>query len=93
MATTTQLLDTLRAQLTSIMSEAESALSRLERLELSLPRNEAPFEPLQLVCVKGGKGRATVLACEKAFGDWVVQVRFAPLGKVYTYPANELEAA
>lgn len=58
--------------------------------------NMPPFEKGQEVRVLLGTARGrkvTVLACEKAFGQWMAQVGFPGNAEPYTYPCDKLEAA
>lgn len=69
--------------------------SRATDLENRLRELKPPFAVGQKVSPVVGRGRgghATVQAIEKAFGDWVVQVKFNLFDeRVYTYMARDLE--
>lgn len=68
---------------------------RVDELETMLRQLKPPFTEGQEVTPVVGRGRgrhATVQAIEKAFGDWVVQVKFRFEDRIYTYMARDLKA-
>ena len=71
----------------------DAYVERVDELEAMLREVKAPFEVGQEVTPlvgRGRGGRCTVVAIERAFGDWVVQVKYGAIDRIYTYMAKDL---
>jgi hypothetical protein len=77
------------------MEAVNAAQARLNAVNERLAEIEPPFEVGDAAYVnqQGRRVQVFVLACERAFGEWVVKVEFdnSRGTKAYYYPASALE--
>lgn len=62
-----------------------------DKLKTALAEYLPPFERGDTVRPKGASGLGEVVDIDRAFGGWVVKVRYAHSGTDYTYPSDRLE--